>query len=178
MFVAAEVPVDLSFPAAAARLANLARGGSLTRVSQGAYGDGLSGLARVGPLGAAPGMSKLVEVHFREVVARGLSAVLALRWEATGPGSGLFPALDADIWLTPAGEHSTRLSLAGVYRPPLGALGAGLDKAVFYRVADATVRSLLARVADVLIRPPEPAGAVQETGAGQPARRLRSPETP
>ena len=54
--------------------------------------------------------------------------------------------------LTPAGEHSTRLSLAGVYRLPLAALGAGLDRAVFHRVADATVRSLLARVADVLAR--------------------------
>jgi hypothetical protein len=25
-----------------------------------------------------------------------------------GPGGGLFPALDADICLTPAGEHSAR----------------------------------------------------------------------
>ena len=178
MFVAAEVLVDLSFPAAAARFANLARGGSLTRVSQGAYGDGLSGLARVGPLGAAPGMSKLVEVHFREVVARGLSAVLALRWEATGPGSGLFPALDADIWLTPAGEHSTRLSLAGVYRPPLGALGVGLDEAVFYRVADATVRSLLARVADVLIRPPEPPAPCRKQARDSPLGACGRPKRP
>ena len=98
-------------------------------------------------------MSKLVKVHFREVVTRGECAVLTLRWEATGPGGRLFPALDADIWLTPAEEHSTRLSLAGVYRPPLAAVGAGLDRAVFHRVADATVRSLPARVADVLARP-------------------------
>ena len=98
-------------------------------------------------------MSKLVEVHFLEVVTRGESAVLALRWEATGPGGRLFPALDADIWLASAGERSARLSLAGVYRPPFAALGAGLDRAVFHRVADATVRSLLARVADVLARP-------------------------
>jgi len=135
MFVAAEVLLDLSFPAAAARLANLARGGPLTRASEAAYGDGLTGLVRVGPLGAAPGMSKLVEVHFLEVVTRGESAVLALRWQATGPGGRLFPALDADISLTPAGEHSTRLSLAGVYRPPLAGLGAGLDRAVFHKVA-------------------------------------------
>jgi hypothetical protein len=54
-------------------------------------------------------MSKLVEVHVLEVATRGESAVLALRWEATGPGSMLFPALDADNWLTHAGEHSARL---------------------------------------------------------------------
>ena len=93
------------------------------------------------------------------------------RWEATGPGGRLFPALDADIWLTPAGEHAARLSLAGVYRPPLGALGAGLDKAVFHRVADATVQSLLARVADVLARPQDPAAAVQATGIGKGTAR-------
>jgi len=169
MFVAAEVLVDLSFPAAAARLANLARGGSLTRASEGAYGAGLAGLARVGPLGAVPGMSRLVKVHVREVVIRGESAVLALRWDATGPGGRLFPALDADIRLTPAGERSTRLSLAGVCRPPLAVLGARLDKAVFHQVADTTVRALLARVADVLARSQEPPGAVQgPAGKGPP----------
>ena len=152
MFVSAEALVDLSFPAAAAGLADLARAGLLTGVSQAAYGDGLTGLSRVGPLGEVPGVSKLVEVHVLDVVTRGESAVLALRWQATGPGGGLFPALDADIWLTPAGEGSARLSLAGVYRPPLGALGAGLDRAVFHRVADATARSLLARVADAARR--------------------------
>jgi hypothetical protein len=49
-----------------------------------------------------------------------------LRWEATGPGGRLFPALDADITLTPAGEHATLLGLAGCYRPPLGSWGRGL----------------------------------------------------
>jgi hypothetical protein len=176
MFVSAEALVDLSFPAAAAGLADLARAGLLTGVSQAAYGDGLTGLARVGPLGEVPGVSKLVEVHVLDVVTRGESAVLALRWQATGPGGGLFPALDADIWLTPAGERSARLSLAGVYRPPLGALGAGLDRAVFHRVADATARSLLARVADVLARPRDPAAAVQETGTGGSAARRTRPE--
>ena len=178
MFVAGEVLLDLSFPAAAARLANLAPGGSLTRASEGAYDDGLTGLVRVGPLGAAAGMSKLVEVHFLDVVTRGESAVLALRWEATGPGGRLFPALDADMSLTPAGQHSTRLSLAGVYRPPLAALGAGLDRAVFHKVADATVQSLLARVADVLARPPEPTSAVQRTDMTGAAARRAAAEMP
>ena len=104
MFVAAEMGLDLSFPAAAARLANLARGGSLTRVSEGAYGDGLTGLVWVGPVGAVPGVSQLVQEHVRDVATRGEPAVLVLRWEATGPDGRLFPALDADISLTPAGS--------------------------------------------------------------------------
>ena len=171
MFVASEVLLDMSFAAAVAGLTNLARGGLLADLSEEAYGDGLTGLVRVGPLGDAPGMSKLVEVHFLEMVTRGESAMLALRWEAPGPGGRLFPALDADIWLTRAGEDSTRLSVAGAYRPPFGALGAGLDRVILHRVADATVRSLLARVADVLARPEEPADAVQGTGVTGAAAR-------
>ena len=116
MFVAAEVLLDLGFRAAEGRLANVARGGSLTRVSEGAYGDGLTGLVRVGPLGAAAGMSKPVEVHFLDVVTRGESAVLALRWEATGPGGRLFPALVADMSLTPAGQHPKCPSPAALRR--------------------------------------------------------------
>jgi hypothetical protein len=70
----------------------VARGGLLARVSQDAYGDGFTGLVRVGPLGA------------------------------------------------------------------------GLDKTIFHKVAQATVRSLLARVADALTRPQSPASAVPFDG--------------
>jgi hypothetical protein len=177
MFVADEVLLELSFDAAAARLAEVARGGLLTRVSQGAYGDGVAGLARVGPLGAAPGVSTLVEVHFLDLAIRGECAVLALRRQATRPGGALFPALDGDLALTVAGEHATRLSLAGAYRPPLGPVGAGLDQAIFHKAAQVTVRSLLARVADTLTRPPGP-GDGQETGMTPPAPRVAAPGQP
>ena len=129
-------------------------------------------------MGDAQGTSKLVKMHFREVVTRGESAVLALRWEATGADGGLFPALDADISLVPAGGLSTRLLLAGVYRLPPAALGASPGKAVFHGMADATVRSLLARVADALARPQKPTGAEQETGITWPAARLPRPNNP
>ena len=123
-------------------------------------------------------VSKLVGVHVLDVVTRGEAAVLALRWQATGPGDRLFPALDADIWLTPAGERSARLSLAGVCRPPLGALNAGLDRAVFHRAAGATIRSLLARLADVLARTQDPAATGQAPGTAESAARPTAPETP
>jgi hypothetical protein len=178
MFVADEMLLDLGFGAAAARLAEVARGGLLTRVSQGAYRDSVSALVGVGPLGAAPGVSKLAGVHLLDVAVRGESAVLALRWQATGPGGRLFPVLDADLALTPAGEHATRLSLAGAYRPPLGPVGAGLDRAIFHQVAQATARSLLARVADALTRPPGLPGGGQETGMTPPAPRVAAPGQP
>ena len=92
-------------------------------------------MGRVGPRGSAPGMSRLVQVHFRDLMIREGLAALTLRWETAGPGGGLFPALDADITLTPAGDPASLLKLAGAYRPPLRALGAGLDRAIMHRVA-------------------------------------------
>jgi hypothetical protein len=51
------------------------------------------------------------------------------------------------------------LRIAGVYRPPLGGLGEELDQIVLRRVASATLRSLLRRIAALLADPSgEPAG--------------------
>jgi hypothetical protein len=55
--------------------------------------------------------------------------------------------LDADVRLTPAGEHVTLLSMAGSYRPPFGSLGQVLDRAILHRVAAATIRGFVAQVA-------------------------------
>jgi hypothetical protein len=153
MFVASERTVDVPSHAAQARLANLVHGGGLNRASHTAYQRGLEGVIRVGPLGDAPGASKLVKVSFLDPADRDGATTVGLRWEATGAAAGLFPVLDADITLTPEGEQRTRLALAGSYRAPLGRLGAGLDKAILHQVATATIRALLADVADALTSP-------------------------
>ena len=139
MFVGDEVRLDVSFAVARERLARLSESGALFGPSEDAY----RGLARVGVLG----VSKLVRVQFRELSWTDGSAGLAMRWEATGAGNGLFPVLDADLRLAPAGDHCAVLTMAGSYRPPLGSLGAALDRAVLHRVADATIRRFVARVA-------------------------------
>jgi carbon monoxide dehydrogenase subunit G len=159
MFVSDEARLAVSFRVAEARLVNLTHGGWLVSASERAYDEGLVGFLRVGPLGDLPGMSKLVRVHFRDVVTREDTALLTLRWEATGHGGGMFPALDADITLTPGGAEETRLTLAGAYRPPLASLGAGLDRRILHRVATATVRSLVSHVTEAIVHPavvPEP----------------------
>lgn len=161
MFIGAEVRLDVGYNAAQARLANLARDGLLRHASDDAYHELGSGLVRVGPLGATPGMSKLVAVQFTEMTVHEDSASGAMRWEATGPGGTLFPALDADITLTRAGDDVTVLAVSGVYRPPLRGLGAGLDRAVMRRVAQATLRTFTHRVGAAITDPsasPELAG--------------------
>jgi hypothetical protein len=94
-----------------------------------------------------------------------------LRWEAIGSDGTLFPALDADLTLSPAGEKITLLSLAGVYRLP-GHAGAGLDPAIARCFAAVTIRGFIARVACALMHP---AGSAVPAGlAGQNAPRRRS----
>ena len=153
MFVRAEAQAEISFALAQARLANLARAGWLLSASQGAYGAGATDLARADPPGPVRGKSRLVNVHFRDLAADGGPAHLALRWEAIGPGGELFPTLDANITLSPAGAHATTLTLIGVYRPPPGNLGGELDQVVLRRVAEATIHTFVNRIADAIIAP-------------------------
>ena len=139
MFVGDEVWLDVSFAVAWERLSRLGQNGALTGASEDAYGPGLT---RVG----VAGFSKLVRVQVRELSWTDQTAGLALRWEATGTGGALFPVLDADLTLTPAGE-GTILTMAGSYRPPLGAVGEVLDRAILRRVATATARGFVAQLA-------------------------------
>ena len=150
MFVGDEVRLDIGFVVARERLLRLGEGDGLLATSADAYGPGLT---RVG----AAGVTKLVRVQARVLSWTDISAGLALRWEATGP-DGLFPALDADLTLTPAGA-GTMLTLAGSYRPPLGPLGQALDRVILHRVAVATIRDFLARVAAQLADQPVANGA-------------------
>ena len=152
MFVQDEVPVEASFAVACDRLGKL--GSWFANASGDAYDGGLTTLARIGPIGPAPGLSKLVQIRFQHLTPRPDRAGLALRWEVRGPGGGLFPVLDADLTLIPADEDGAVLGLAGTYRPPLGGLGAELDRLILHRVAEATVRQFLVRTAEALGRPP------------------------
>lgn len=139
MFVGDEMRLDVGFAAARERLLRLSESGDLFGASEDAYGTARVGIA---------GVSKLVRVQARVLPWTDLSAGMALRWEATGPGGVLFPVFDADLTLTPAvgpGPGSV-LELAGVYRPPLGPVGQALDRTMLHRVATTTVRRFLARV--------------------------------
>ena len=68
----------------------------------------------------------------------------------------MLPALDADIGVSADGDES-RVTLAGSYRPPLGAVGERLERLVLHAVAAATIAALLARVAAALEVTPAPA---------------------
>jgi hypothetical protein len=166
VFVGDEARLDVSFAVARERLRQLADGGGLLGTSEDAYDRGTIGLERVG----VPGLSKLVRVQVRELSWTDQSVGLAIRWEATGPGGALFPVLDADLTMAPAGGRVTILALAGVYRPPLGAMGAALDRVILHRAASTTIRGFLARVASRISgKPGAEATATNGTGTAPPS---------
>jgi hypothetical protein len=90
-----------------------------------------------------------------------------MRWEATRAAASLYPALDADMIMAPSGEDASTLTIVGAYRPPLGRLGAGLDKAVLSRLAIATIYRLLQQLADTIVRPADAPG-FQQVASGEP----------
>ncbi len=178
MFVTEEIEVQIGLSAAQARLMNLVTRGSLSSASRDAYEDGLEHLARVGPLGEIPGVSKLVRISFVDPVYRQEAMTLGLRWEAIGVTGGLFPVFDGDLTLSRIDDGSTRLTLVGSYRPPLGGLGAGLDKVIMGRVAEATIRALLRHVATALTDVDPAAHSPPAGASGEHHRLVAEAETP
>jgi hypothetical protein len=150
-FVGDQVLLDVSFGAARCRLRRLAADGVLLGASEYAYGAAITGLAQeAGPV-AAP--SRLAAVEPGDVVETRDCARLWLRWQAISPDGTLFPALDADLTLTPAGDQTTVLALAGVYRLPNQQAPAGLDPATVGCVAAVAIRTFIARLACALVHP-------------------------
>jgi hypothetical protein len=112
-----------------------------------AYREGEQLRSRVGPTGT---LAKSVAIHvgLAEIHRRGL--VYPVHWSAVGAGA-IFPELRADLVLSQLGLGETSLPLDGTYDPPLGAVGRMLDRAILGRVAEATVRNWVDRLAGAII---------------------------
>ncbi len=154
MFVASDVELGVPFATARPRLMELVAGRALADASRAAFDEGLAHLAPPG----RPGPARLMRVRSLRPAHSPDRVTAALRWEAMGAPGGLFPVLDADLTLTPTSPQATRMSLAGVYRPPFGYLNIDLDPATTGRVAGTTVRALL-RAAAVYLAGPGANGA-------------------
>ena len=170
VFFAEQVRIGLPLDTAAVRLANLTRGGGLAGASHRAYRDGTEAMLRVGPLGDVPALTKLVHVRFLDPAWSERGMTVGFRWEAAGGTTALFPVLDADLVLSPVSPGTCTLACSGVYRPPLGRVGAAADRAVMGRVAAATIRSLLQHLAAEIATPsPAPSPQVSGDPIAQPA---------
>ena len=153
MFIGAEIRLDLDFDAVQATLVNLVRGGLLRRASSGAYDEWQACLAQTGPWVTALGMCRLAQVLARDMVTHADCATWTMRWEVTGPAGSLFPALDADIKLTPAGVDATMLAVCAAYRPPLGVLGMGLDRTIMRQAAEVMIQNFTISIRMAIMYP-------------------------
>ena len=163
--------LDVSFGTGRARLGILARDGVLLRACHAAHSQGVTELAQAA--GPAAVRSRLAAVRLADLADTDHCARLALRWQALAAHGTVFPALEADLMLTPAGEQITLLAVAGTYRLQPGRAGTGLDQAMVHRCATTTVRSFMARIACALVHP---AGTTGPAGASPPRRPSRKEE--
>jgi hypothetical protein len=89
---------------------------------------------------------KRVVVTVGEPVKTSTWTVIPLDWRATFPEK-LFPKMTGKIELAPVDRTVSRLTVSGMYEPPLGKLGRQLEETVMQGVAEATVKELAESIA-------------------------------
>ena len=157
--VGVRIALNTGFHAARARLKILVEGGMLPRASEVAYGEGITALVELA--GPAAGLTRLAEVSLEDLTETDDCAHIAVQWDAIAADGTLFTALLADLMLSPAGEQTAALTLAGAYWPPPGRAGAELDQAVVRCCATTVIGSFLDSVTCELLHP---AGATGPAG--------------
>jgi hypothetical protein len=121
----------------------------LPGLAEGANHRGDLLLAEVG-FGETVRINRTVVVELGQAIRSGSKTVFPLRWTASG-AVGLFPSLDADLEVAPLRPGRTQLSMSARYVPPFGTVGRVIDRAVLSRVAEATLKDFLDRVADTIM---------------------------
>jgi hypothetical protein len=107
-------------------------------------------LAEVG-FGDDVRIARTVAIDVGSPITMPTKSVLPVRWTAAG-AAGLFPSLDADLEVAPLGHERCQLSISARYEPPLGAVGRAIDRALLFRVAEATIKDFLDQVRDRIAR--------------------------
>jgi len=104
-------------------------------------------LAEVGVGSSSLRIAKRVTVRLGKPVQFPSKLSLPMTWE---PGGRLLPRLDGELELGTLGKDRTQLAISGRYDPPLGTVGRAVDRIALHRVAEATIKDFLDRVAAVL----------------------------
>ena len=112
-----------------------------------ARGDELLTTIGVGPLG--PRLGRRVAIQLGEPVCFPSMTSLPLTWEPVGL-EGLLPRLEATIEVGSLGGDRTQLAISARYRPPLGVAGQAVDRVLFHRVAEATLKDFLDRLGSAI----------------------------
>jgi len=139
--IADSVQVELPAPVIAARLS----AGTSWLTAHAEACDQEEPRIRVGPGG--PGwLGKTVAVHLGQAEQADEGLLIPFIWEAAGP-AGIFPRFEGQLRLAALDPERAELQLSGRYRPPLGRAGQVLHDTLLTRLAQATLRSFLRRIA-------------------------------
>lgn len=117
------------------------------------------GEAMIGELDFGP-VHKRVEILLSDPVRLPSKTVLPMTWRAAS-GPALFPIFEADVEIAELEAEKIQLSISARYKPPLGALGKAIDRALLHRVAETTVKDFLDHVGEKLESLAGGASAVQ-----------------
>ncbi len=114
-------------------------------------GDARAHLARVGVTIGRLEVYKHVrlEVGASRATLRSESVMLPVSWVAVG-GPPIFPRMEGTLHVEPAGPGAAQLLLNARYDPPLGKLGALIDRALMHRVAQNTMTDFVERLSRAL----------------------------
>lgn len=114
-----------------------------------AYRNGEDMRVRIGPRTEQSAIAKKVRLQIGSASRGNGAKTFPLYWEAVGT-PGLFPKMTGDLVLAPVGSNLTQVKLRGSYEPPLGAAGKTLDRYVFHRFAEASVKDFVDRIVAAL----------------------------
>ena len=96
-------------------------------------------------------LRKGVTVEIGKPMKAGDWTNVPLTWKATRL-QALFPEMTGRVELVPVEKDVTRLTVSGMYAPPLGGLGRQLDETLMHNVAEGTVKDLAEAIAKELSR--------------------------
>jgi hypothetical protein len=124
------------------------------RATKGAISraDKLASSLRVELAGLEVGRDVTIDVtgvEDRDEPGKGHTTRIKLAWRAA-LAPAIFPSMEADLDIYALSAEETQLDLHGLYRPPLGLIGAAMDTLVGHRVAEASARRFVEDVAKFL----------------------------
>lgn len=103
-------------------------------------------MATIGMHIAGVPVRKRVAVSIGKAVKTATWTVIPLDWKATFP-ENLFPSMSGRIEMAPVDAGVSRLTLSGMYEPPMGRVGRRLDETLMQGMADATIKELAESIA-------------------------------
>lgn len=115
----------------------------------------------VGP--GVAGVTAAVELEVGEPIRFTESLSIPIAWRAAN-AEKLFPHMEAEIVITPLTHSVTHLTFRGSYTPPFDSFGELLDRLAMHRIAEATVRNFMERLAGAVIENAEQLGVEPELG--------------